>query len=146
MKKLVLMLATIVATTTCALAQQTTNTETVTAANADAGKMTFPEQSFSFGDVPEGPDVQHDFTFTNTGKKPINIKHAGAGCGCTVANWPHEPVLPGQTATIKVTFHTASRPGAFSKTVFIDSDADQPTYQLVINGTVKPTGAASAQK
>ena len=146
MKKLICLLATVVATTTCALAQTSANNATTASVNADAGKMTFPEQAHNFGEVPEGPDVQHDFTFTNTGKKPINIRHAGAGCGCTVANWPHEPVLPGQTATIKVTFHTASRPGPFSKTVFIDSDADQPTYQLAINGTVKPTGAASAQK
>jgi hypothetical protein len=151
MKKTVIALA-MMAMSATALRAQTSSTEVKTSATAtiSAGKFDFKEDSFDFGEVAEGPDVSHNFEFTNTGKKPIFIRNASAGCGCTVAEWPHEPVLPGAKASIKVTFHSKGRPGAVSKVVSIASDAEQQNMSLRITGNVKsaeivtPTTATTA--
>lgn len=146
MKKTVITLA-IMAVSGTAMHAQTAATkasEVVLQQPSDAGKFTFKEETWNFGEVPEGPDITHDFEFSNTGKSPIFIRNASAGCGCTVAEWPHEPILPGASAKIRVTFHTQGRPGAASKIVTIDSDAQQQSMRLSIAANVAPKTAATA--
>lgn len=123
-----------------AMYAQSTSNSTIVAqqpATENAGKFNFREETWNFGEVTEGPDISHDFEFTNTGKTPIFIRNASAGCGCTVADWPHEPILPGATSKIKVTFHTKGRPGVATKVVSIDSDAQQQAMHLTISANVK---------
>lgn len=96
-----------------------------------------------FGEVPEGPNADHVFEFTNVGKEPLIIQNANASCGCTTPEWPKEPILPGKTGRIKVSFSTAGRGGQpFDKTVFLTSNAvhDRERYELHIKGTVKAKG------
>jgi len=93
-----------------------------------------------FGAVPEGPTADYTFEFTNVGKEPLIIQNANASCGCTTPEWPKEPILPGKTGKIKVSFATAGRGGQpFDKTVFLTSNAvhDKERYELHIKGTVK---------
>jgi hypothetical protein len=104
----------------------------------DAGKFKFKEETHDYGEVPEGPTAEYDFEFKNVGKKPIVISEAHGSCGCTVPQWPHEPILPGKKAKIHVTYNTAGRPGPISKEVTINSDAQQKPMVLHIRGTVKP--------
>lgn len=139
MKKAVFTLA-FMAVSGTAMYAQSTGSSTIVAqqpATENAGKFNFKEETWNFGEVTEGPDISHDFEFTNTGKTPIFIRNASAGCGCTVADWPHEPILPGATSKIKVTFHTKGRPGVATKVVSIDSDAQQQAMHLTITANVK---------
>ena len=108
------------------------------AVDPDAGKFKFKEETHDYGEVPEGPTAEYDFEFKNTGKKPINISEAHGSCGCTVPQWPHEPILPGKKGMIHVTYNTAGRPGPIAKDVTINSDAQQKPMVLHIKGTVKP--------
>ncbi|GAA4461217.1 hypothetical protein GCM10023093_05500 [Nemorincola caseinilytica] len=141
MKRTAIALAILAISSTALHAQTTTAQPATQQAPADAGSFRFTEESFDFGEVTEGPDLTHEFAFSNDGKKPIFIRNVTAGCGCTVAEWPHEPVLPGTQAKIKVTFHSAGRPGAMSKVVSIISDAQQQSMALRISGNVKPKPA-----
>jgi hypothetical protein len=76
----------------------------------------------------------------NVGKEPIIISKATGSCGCTVPNWPKEPILPGASSAIKVTYDT-KRVGAFTKSVTISSNAKTDTKMLTIKGTVKEVPA-----
>ncbi len=108
------------------------------APDPDAGIFKFKEETHDYGEVMEGPLAETDFEFKNVGKKPINITEAHGSCGCTVPQWPHEPIMPGKKGTIHVAYTTQGRQGMISKEVTINSDAQQSPMVLHIRGTVKP--------
>lgn len=101
-----------------------------------SAKIVFEEETFDFGELPEGPKVETEFTFTNTGSEPLIISNAKGSCGCTVPSWPKTPLAPGETGVIKVVYNTARRPGSFTKTVTLTSNAETPTSVLKIRGSV----------
>ncbi len=106
--------------------------------NPNAPEFKFEKEVHDFGEVPEGPKAVYEFVFTNVGKEPLIIKSARASCGCTVPSWPREPILPGQSEKIKVSYNTQGRPGTINKTVTITSNAKTPTKHIRIKGKVKP--------
>ena len=130
MKKAIIMLMGIAMGATVANAQTQTSHAT--------GKLQFKTETYDFGEVAEGPAAQYDFVFTNTGKEPVLITKAVAGCGCTTPTWPVKPVLPGQKDKIHVSFNTLGKSGPFVKDVTVFSDAEQATVAIHIKGTVKP--------
>lgn len=106
------------------------------APNPNAAKLNFKEENYNFTEVPEGPQVTHEFKFTNTGKEPLILSNVKASCGCTTPSWPKEPILPGKDAAILVTYNTQGRPGAFNKSITITSNADEPNKVIYIKGEV----------
>ena len=84
---------------------------------------------YDFGDVAYGGNCDVEFKFTNTGNEPLIIQKPKTSCGCTASSWPKEPILPGESEVIKVTYKTTTKVGNFSKTVTVTSNA-------VTNGTV----------
>lgn len=101
-----------------------------------AAQITFAQEVFDFGELPEGPKANTEFKFTNTGKEPLIISEAKGSCGCTVPVWPKEPIMPGKTGVIKVEYNTDKRPGPFTKTVTITTNAAESSKVLKIKGTV----------
>lgn len=119
----------------------------VVMAQADAKKngpeITFKTTMHDYGDIYVGGDGAYDFDFTNTGNEPLILSKPRSSCGCTVPAWPKEPILPGETNTIKVTYNTA-RVGTFNKTVTVYSNSKKSaTVVLKIKGKVvkKPAEA-----
>ena len=99
-------------------------------------QITFSEEKHSFGDIDEGPKVNHEFTLINTGTEPLILSHVKASCGCTAPAWPKEPILPGEEGSIMVTYNTARRIGAFNKSITITSNSNETTKVLYISGKV----------
>ncbi|MCB9189414.1 MAG: DUF1573 domain-containing protein [Flavobacteriales bacterium] len=64
----------------------------------------FAEEIHNFGTVEVESENLYSFEFTNTGSEPLEISNAKGSCGCTVPNWPKEPIMPGKSATIDVKF------------------------------------------
>ena len=96
-------------------------------------------KAHNFGVINEnGGSVTAEFTLTNTGDKPIIIKDAKASCGCTRPSYPKAPIRPGETATLKVAYSPAGRPGEFDKTITIRSNAKNSKVTVRITGTVIP--------
>ena len=106
------------------------------APNPNAPKIKLIEEKYDFGTVVEGPQVTHDFKFKNEGKEPLVLSNVRASCGCTVPTWPKEPVLPGKESTISATYNTQGRPGRFTKTITIESNADGGSKVITISGEV----------
>ena len=74
------------------------------------------------------------FEFTNTGKADLLLTNVSSSCGCTVPEWPKEPIAPGKTASIKVSYDT-NRVGPINKNVFVDSNAGE-RITLTIKGNI----------
>ena len=101
--------------------------------------IVFDEAVHDYGTINEadGPATTV-FNFTNTGQKPLIIKHASASCGCTKPEYTKEPVGPGKSGFIKVTYNPKNRPGKFTKSITVTSNAVEPIKRLQIKGDVKP--------
>lgn len=106
--------------------------------NADAAKASFSEEVYDFGTIPEdGGKVSHDFEFVNTGSKNLVVLAAKAECGCTTPEYPKQPIAPGKTGVIKVTYNPKGRPGSFTKVVTLTTNGDPAKVRIKIKGKVK---------
>lgn len=100
------------------------------------GTMKFETENHNFGELAEGVMVSYEFEFVNTGNKPVKISKVSASCGCTTPYWSKEEIGPGQTGKIKATYNTAGRPGAFTKSITVASNATNKLIVLYISGKV----------
>ena len=117
---------------------------TAVAGGAMAQEIVFVKDTHDYGNIKYGADGTCVFEFKNTGQAPLLISSAKASCGCTIPEWTKEPVAPGKTGSLKVTYDT-KRPGPINKTITVTSSAlTEPTKTLRIKGEVgpKPEGGA----
>lgn len=99
--------------------------------------MTFDTTAHHFGTVQQGDIINHEFIFTNSGTVPLIISDVRSTCGCTVADWPREPIAPGGTGSIPVRFDTTNKSGFQSKPVTITSNTLPAKTNLFLNGRVE---------
>ncbi len=100
----------------------------------DAG-IAFDTISHDFGQIVFGEAAEFEFVFTNSGAAPLVVSHVKSTCGCTVPEWSKEPVKAGEQGRIRVSYDT-HRVGAFSKTIYVYSNAANGVKQLTISGKV----------
>lgn len=137
MKKLLFVFAFFCGVAVMVQAQDATKAVKTAAAKEEAGpKMTFEKETVDYGTIQQSADPNRVFKFTNQGNEPLVITSAKGSCGCTVPTYPQEPILPGQTAEIKVRYDT-KRIGKFTKTVTITTNEKaNSTHTLIIQGEV----------
>ena len=105
------------------------------------GKTTsakFEETSHDWGTIAEGEKMTHVFKFKNTGDNDMIISDAHGSCGCTVPEWPKEPIKPGKSSQIKVIFDSKGKPGDQSKSVTLTANTEPSSMVLMIKGKVTP--------
>lgn len=90
----------------------------------------------NFGTIKEGELVLFNFRFKNTGNNPLVIIDAKASCGCTIAEKPEQPIMPGEIGYIKARFNSEHKPGEAYKAIAITSNATPAFPELLMKGTV----------
>lgn len=105
--------------------------------NKNAPEMKFEFEQYDFGTIKQGDKVTYDFSFVNTGKEPLIISEAHGSCGCTVPQWPKEPIAKGAKGTIHVEFNSTGKMGMQDKTVTITSNAKTGQKVLHLKGNVE---------
>ena len=109
--------------------------------------ITFNKTTHDFGKINEADGrVTTIFEFKNEGMSPLVLSNVRASCGCTTPKWTHEPIEPGQTGEITVTYNPSGRPGRFQKSITVTSNAVEPTTRLYIKGEVIPKPAQPVDK
>jgi len=109
----------------------------ITIVTIKAQEIKFNTLELNYGVITKKSDGVRVFKFTNTGKAPLIINNAQGSCGCTVPTYPKEPIMPGETSEIKVSYDT-NRVGQFTKFVTLTTNAiSSNTTQLKITGEVK---------
>ncbi len=104
---------------------------------ADAPKVKFEQEIYDFGVIQQGEKVHFDFKFKNEGKTPLIITNATATCGCTVPEYPSQPVKPGESGIIKVVFDSQGKSGMQDKFVTVTSNANPEIPKLHLVGEIK---------
>jgi len=134
MKKLLGILA-IVAIATFKLAAQG-NEAAPPATNPDSKAiLTLESDVVDYGTIDQGSEPLRFAKFKNTGSEPLIISGAKGSCGCTVPNWPKEPIMPGETSQIEVRYDT-KRVGAINKTITVTSNDPKGNAVIRVIGTI----------
>ena len=98
--------------------------------------LSFNKMEHDFGNVRVGEDYTFKFLVTNTGKNPLIIEDAKASCGCTVPDKPDQPIAPGKSDEIVVTFSPKPGQGVTSKTVTVTANTEPKITTLTIRANV----------
>ena len=100
-------------------------------------KMEFETLDVDYGTIEYNSDPLRKVKFTNTGTEPLVIENARGSCGCTVPDWPKNPIAPGESATIDVRYDT-KRVGRISKSITITTNEENGTHRLQVIGEILP--------
>lgn len=109
----------------------------VTPVNDNVSKSAKPQtqinwldSSRSLGKITEGEMVKVSFRFVNSGKSPLIIENVQASCGCTVADYPKNPIPPGVTGEIVATFNSNGRVGVQKKNLTVYANTEPEVHPL----------------
>jgi len=106
----------------------------VTEDNAPA--FEFDSKVVDFGQITQGEIVSKTFKFRNVGKSNLIISSAQGSCGCTVPEWPKEPIKPGETSQIDVKFDSNGKHGMQNKTITLVANTIPNTMVIALKGEV----------
>ncbi len=99
--------------------------------------ITFDHTSFDCGKVLAETTVIHEFKFTNTGTAPLIITDVpSAGAGFTPDAFPKEPIAPGNSGVIKITYNTTGKSGGIWKQIGVHSNGSERAIFLSLSGTI----------
>jgi hypothetical protein len=147
MKKILLPIAVIAFLSSCGdtVENDTINTDsinnpiTASSAEVDESKMPFfefVEEIKDFGEITQGEVVSMTFRFRNVGQTDLIISSATGSCGCTVPEWPKEPIKPGAEGKIDVKFDSNGKQGMQNKTITLVANTIPNTKVIAIKGSV----------
>lgn len=102
-------------------------------------KFKFDKTEHDFGTINEGDVVETVFNFTNEGKSELIITSAKGSCGCTVPEWPREPIMPGESGQIKVKFNSYRKPNLQQKQITLATNTENGKEILKIRAQVTPS-------
>lgn len=109
-------------------------------------KITFDKTEHDFGTINQGDQVECTFKITNSGNEPLIIEEAHGSCGCTVPDYPKDPIPAGQTRDMKVKFNSAGKKGKQSKTVMITANTEPIQSVVTIHAEVNAPETDSKEK
>ncbi len=131
-----------------AATEETESTESATTeAVADPAQITadnveeltsieFTEEAFDFGEITQGEKVEHTFKFKNTGENDLVIVSAKGSCGCTIPEWPKEPIAPGEEGEMFVVFNSDGKKGKQHKKVTVVANTEPATTVVALRGDI----------
>jgi hypothetical protein len=99
--------------------------------------FTFEKDNHEFGVIQQGEKVTYAFKFQNTGKAPLVISSANASCGCTVPEYSKNPVKPGESGFVTVTFDSEGKSGMTSKTITLIANTVPNTKVLTVSADIQ---------
>ncbi len=95
-------------------------------------ELRFDKKLQKFPDTEEGVVLEHLFSFQNTGDAPLIFKDYKVTCPCTKVVFPNEPIPPGKSGVVKVTFDTKGKSYYQDRIIEIFSNSKKGTEKLRI--------------
>lgn len=101
----------------------------------------------NLGKINQGQKLQIAFRFRNSGNNPLVIEAVNPSCGCTVADYPKEPIAPGQESQITGSFDSNGRQGLQHKELTVIANTEgNPEHKLIFEVDIQvPAAAATPQ-
>jgi hypothetical protein len=109
------------------------------AQTSDKTTVNWEPDTLFFDNINEGDILLDSFKVTNTGEHPYSIRSVKANCDCTVLRFPKEPLLPGQTAIIRIEFDSAGKAGVAHPGIIVyDNSRPNARNILYLSGYIIP--------
>lgn len=94
-------------------------------------------KEFKAGNVILGEEIEAVFKLKNAGSYPLIIAEVKGSCSCTVADYPEDPIAPGETEEITATVRTDNAaPGTLIKEVRVVANTEPSITVLSIRANV----------
>lgn len=107
------------------------------AQNGKQAKIEAEVTEHDFGTIKESDgNVSHVFEVKNVGGAPLVITRVMSSCGCTTPSFSREPIAPGKTGQVTVTYNPKGRVYPFVKTISVYSNGKEGPLVLTIKGEV----------
>ena len=100
--------------------------------------IAFEQTTHDFGRKTNDKPLKTRFIFRNSGPNPLIISQAIGSCGCTVPQWPKEPVTPGASGEIFVEFDPKGKTGETTKTISVSANTNPTVTTLSVKATLVP--------
>jgi len=101
--------------------------------------IAFEERVHNFGTIlEEKGKVSHTFIFKNNGTTPLAISEIYSGCGCIGKALSKDPVKPGSSGKVTITFDPSYKSGFFSKEIVVYSNNNQNYNRIWVEGKIVP--------
>ncbi len=110
--------------------------KSATSANTQLPAISFDESVHDFGKITQGERVKWSFHFVNTGNSNLVISNVSTTCGCTVADYPKDPIAPGKDGKIEVEFNSEGKSGMVDRKVTVVSNCEPNSTVLTIKSEV----------
>lgn len=123
-------------TTTTVTPEVNTTTPVTTEMATALTAMSVDRTEHDFGKIPDTAPVETKFVITNTGDEPLLITNAQGSCGCTVPEYPKDPIPPGESRDMKVSFNPSGKVGVNNKTVTITANTDPAQTIIYVKSDV----------
>lgn len=106
---------------------------------ANAGKVVWEPRHLDFGTFSQDSTPVRELVVRNVSNENLSIQKVRVTCHCTNVDWPTEPIPPGKSGVIKVTYH-ADEPNEFLRIlgIFTNFDPDRQVTVFVSGTAVKP--------
>ncbi len=101
-----------------------------------APEMQFKETVHDFGNMIQGERIVYGFKFVNIGGSDLIITRVSTSCGCTVGDYPKEPIAPGEDGIIEVTFDSHKKKGFQNKSITILANTEPNSTTLRVKAKV----------
>lgn len=92
----------------------------------------------NYGNIKEGQKLAISFRFKNSGSKPLIIESVAPSCGCTVADYPKEPIAPGAEGEITGEFDSNGREGLQHKEITVKANTPDIANNVYFEVNVIP--------
>ncbi len=99
--------------------------------------ITFAAMEHDFGKVEQNTENEYIFKFTNSGTNPLVIYKAKGSCGCTVPQYPKEPIAPGEEGEIKVVYKPGKQKNKQTKWVTVTANTEPVDTKVKIMADVQ---------
>ena len=97
----------------------------------------FETTEYDFGKVLQGEQVSHTFKFKNVGDAPLIISSIEKTCGCTTPDFSSQPIKPGESGKITVTYDSKGHKGFQNKRLIVKANTNPSETILRIKAQVE---------
>jgi hypothetical protein len=103
---------------------------------SETAALEFESDTYDFGTATQGDIVKHTYKFKNTGNADLRLSGVKPSCGCTTPSFTTDPIKPGKTGQIEVSFNTAAKMGEQFKSITVTANTQPPQKILILKGKV----------
>ncbi len=104
------------------------NTQTDT---ANFTTIKWIDTTFTFDSIKQGDKKSFTYKCINTGNKPLVLSEVRPGCGCTVANYSKEAILPNKEGWVTANFDSKRFCDQVTKSILVVSNTSNERERVL---------------